>query len=147
MMTGGGVRTTGGGGAITIGGGGKKKGGGGETRLVGDGVSLMGVGDTTGVTGFCRTEAATSRKSCSQARPVGSWGVSRGVLEAARGCCADAEWGRGGMTGSGVGGKWGALGGGGTAVGVEVGVNPPPDALGDLDLVFLFMSLTWTPIS
>src|SRR5712671_2546550 len=130
MMTGGGESATGSGGA---------------TIVVGDGVSLIGVGDRTGVTGFCRTEAATSRKSCPQAGPVGSWGVSRGVLEAARGRGADAEWGRGGITGSGVGGKRGASGGGGKTVGVEVGVNPPPDAGRDLDLVFLFMSLTGTP--
>src|SRR5712671_500758 len=131
---GGGAKITGDGGAMMTGGGVRMTGGGGATRLVGDGVSLIGVGDRTGVTGFCRTAAATSRKSCSQAGPVGSWGASLGVLEAARGRGAEAEWGRGGMTGSNVGGTRGAVGGGGKAMGVEVGINPPPDAGRDLSL-------------
>src|SRR5712671_7496268 len=131
MMTGGGESATGSGGA---------------TIVVGDGVSLIGVGDRTGVTGFCRTAAAMSRKSCSQAGPVGSW-VSRGVFVAARGRGAEAEWGRGGITGSGVDGRRGASGGGGKTVGVEEGIYPPPDAGRDLSLVLRFLSTTGTPIS
>ena len=62
-MTGGGMMVTGDGGALITGGGMMVTGGGGATMLVGDGVSLMGVGDKTGVTGGLRTAAATSRKS------------------------------------------------------------------------------------
>src|SRR5712672_412954 len=84
-MAGGGMRVTGDSGAMITGGGVRTTGGGGATILVGDGVSLMGVGDKTGVTGVFRLTAATSCKIWSHSGPAAILGTCRGVLEAARG--------------------------------------------------------------
>jgi len=140
---GGGARTIGGGGARTIGGRGARMIGGGGARITGGGDGVALIGDKTGVTGGLWLTVGTSHKSWSKPGPVAILGTSRGaalVVERGR---------HGGITGSGVGGTWGASGGGtaGGGVLVEVGVYPTLDAGSDLDLVFLFMSLTGTPIN